>query len=303
MVISGKTKVFGLIGSPVENSYSPFIYNEAFKIVDYDGKYVAFNVNSEALPAALQGIKALGISGVNVTSPLKEKVIPYLDHISETAKEIGAVNTIINVDGKLSGFNTDFFGFMKQLIDISNVFIDKNSWKFMLFGAGGAARSVIYSLFFFFKYIPGRDIESFYIVNRDRNRALKLKRLIDKLAGGNKIPVNIIKFNPKNFAKAVKGCDIFINASPVGFKGNNTLDDGIPHDIFSPEQIIIDLVYNHEKKSFIEYGKNVGAKVYTGLDMLLYQAEASFNIFTEHKISFDSIKKKIITSYEKNSLT
>ncbi|MBU1627609.1 hypothetical protein KKB18_09605, partial [bacterium] len=226
MSISGKTKVFGLIGTPVENSYSPFIYNEAFKITGFDGRYVAFDVSSDYLANALDGIKALGISGINVTAPYKEKVMPFIDHISVTAKSIGAVNTILNEGGRLRGFNTDYIGFMRQLLDISSEFNKKKSWKFSILGAGGAARSVIYSLLFFLDYLSnnyreeaqnsfmgldidiltGKKIECINIVNRDQKKALNLKGMIDKLTKKEMIPVATILFNTENLADAVRNC-------------------------------------------------------------------------------------------------
>ena len=318
MIISGKTKTFGLIGSPVENSYSPFIYNEAFKITDFDGVYSAFNIEPDKLSEAIMGIKGLGISGVNVTAPYKERVIHYLNHISQVATTIGAVNTIINKNGQLWGFNTDYIGFLKQLFDLHSEFMQKESWKVTLFGAGGAARSVIFSLLLFFDYLPSKyiyesndllkgciknilkekKIDNINIINRDQKKAMNLKSIIDELTEERKILVNTIEYNPDGFTQAVETCDLFINATSLGFKGCPALDDLIQPELFSKDQMIIDLVYNAEEKSFIEYGKRSGAKIFSGLDMLIYQAEASFYLFTGQRISFDPIRKSIREKFE-----
>jgi len=321
MVISGKTRFFALIGNPVENSFSPIIYNNAFKMAGYDGVYAAFGVEPSLLPKAVEGIKGLGISGVNVTAPFKEKVIPLLDHISSTANVIGAVNTILNAKGVLKGYNTDYIGFIRQLFDIFNGLNKRESWSFTLLGAGGAARAILYALLLFFDYLPenhidlakeffedirsyitkDRRIKKIMIVNRDQEKAYSLKQMFEKLAGKKRIPVSTAGYKPENFHEVANNCDVFINATSLGFKGSNVLDGKFRSSLFSGNQVVIDLVYNPGDTSFIGFGKKSGAMVFTGLDMLIYQAEASFYLFTGRQIPFEPIREQVLLYSNENN--
>jgi len=318
MIISGKTKIYGLIGNPVENSYSPYIYNSALEQTGIDGRYLAFYVPKAQLNSAVQGIKGLSIKGVNVTAPFKENVIKYLDTISPIVKYIGAVNTIINNNGKLSGFNTDYLGFLKQLQQLKGELDGKTSLKITIFGAGGAARAIVFSLLLFFNYLESKHIEetknllqesydnqfhqkqiqSIEIINRDEKKASSLKEMIEKLFYKDRITVVTKKYNPTNFSEVTKNCDIFINATSLGFKGCPVLNERIPDDIFTDKQIVVDLAYNLGNRSFFELGRKARAKIYCGLDMLIYQAEASFYLFTGHRKSFESIKRNILETLE-----
>ena len=143
MEISGKTKLCALIGDPVEHSLSPAMHNAAFKHLGLNYVYLAFKVERERLKEAIAGVKALKIHGLNVTKPLKIDVIPLLDELHESASKVGAVNTILNRDGKLVGYNTDGLGALKAL---ENAEVDLNGIKVVIFGAGGAARAVAFSI-------------------------------------------------------------------------------------------------------------------------------------------------------------
>ena len=137
--ISGSTEIYGLIGDPVEHSYSPRMMNAAFSSMNLDARYLAFQVKTEEVSEAIQGIRALNVAGVNVTVPHKSAVIPYLDEVTPLAKKIGAVNTNSNVKGHLKGTNTDFSGFIRSLKTLN--FSPKNK-TIAILGSGGSARAL-----------------------------------------------------------------------------------------------------------------------------------------------------------------
>ncbi|MBI4710664.1 MAG: shikimate dehydrogenase [Nitrospirae bacterium] len=143
MDVSGKTKIIGLFGFPVEHTLSPAMHNAAFKAMGLDMRYLPFKVSPQDLPHAVRAIRALNLTGVNVTVPHKEKVISLLDEVDKEAQFIGAVNTIVNKDGKLTGYNTDGRGFMQSL---SEAGIQVCGKKILIIGAGGASRAISYYL-------------------------------------------------------------------------------------------------------------------------------------------------------------
>ncbi len=143
MKITGKTRITGLYGYPVEHTLSPSMHNAAFEHLGIDYCYLPFSVPPDSLKSAVEAIRALNLAGVNVTIPHKESVIPYLDNVSEEASFIGAVNTIVNQDGKLTGYNTDGRGFMRSLSE-NNILTDNK--KVLIVGAGGASRAIGYYL-------------------------------------------------------------------------------------------------------------------------------------------------------------
>jgi len=165
--ISGKTKIIGLIGENIENSLSPLFHNQIILKHSVNFCYLPFQVAETDLGEAIQGIRALNVRGVNITFPYKEKVIEFLDEVEESARRIGAVNTIVNNKGILTGYNTDVIGFKKSLQD-NGKFVIKEK-KAVILGAGGAARAVTYSLL-------EEGIEEISIFNRTLEKAKKIKQ-------------------------------------------------------------------------------------------------------------------------------
>ena len=170
MKISGKTKVLGLFGYPVEHSLSPAMHNAAFEELGLDCCYVTFPVRPEFLRDAIKAVKALNLAGVNVTVPHKEKVIPFLDEVNREASFIGAVNTIANKNGKLTGYNTDGRGFMKSL---SEAHISVNKKNVLILGAGGASRAIGYYLC--------QGASRLFLYDIDKKKAEKLIRDLNKI--------------------------------------------------------------------------------------------------------------------------
>ena len=160
------TKIIGLLGHPIKQTYSPFIHNNTIELKKLDYIYLPFDVPASNLRNAIKGMKAIGIKGFNVTIPHKEKIIQYINNVSEEASIIGAVNTVVNDLGKLNGYNTDAHGALETLLPFKEEIANE---QISVVGAGGAARAVIYTLIRHFK--P----KKIWLINRTEQRAESLK--------------------------------------------------------------------------------------------------------------------------------
>lgn len=283
MEINSETKIVGLIGHPISHSFSPLIHNFAFELLGLNYKYLTFDVLPENLEDALKGLIALGITGVNVTIPHKESVIANLNDVSSEARIIGAVNTIVNDNQKLIGYNTDVFGFTESIKKYKEVIANTSVF---IFGAGGSARAVIYSLITNFQ--PGRIV----IANRNISRAEGIARYFSQVLGYKNFEVK--EFFLPDIAKDIKSSRLIVNATPIGMHPNIN-DSPIQSDeIFHEGQIVYDLVYNPPMTKFLKIAQNKGAEVVSGLDMLIFQAGKSFELWTGKEMPIAETKKFLI---------
>ncbi|MEM3506342.1 MAG: shikimate dehydrogenase [Candidatus Bathyarchaeia archaeon] len=279
MSITGKTKVCCLIGSPIEHSLSPVMHNAAFRALNLDYVYVAFNVNESQLKNAIDGIKALGIHGVNVTTPYKTAVIKFLDKLDESAAEAKAVNTILNVNSKLIGYNTDGIGAINALKENGVLLKDR---KVVLLGAGGAARAIAFSL------IKNRC--KLVVFNRNFNKA---KKLIKDLKKKNKeIEVSCYRLYDENLKKELSDANVLINATSVGMhpKENESL---VKKEFLNPSLYVFDIVYNPLETKLLKDAESIVAKVINGLEMLVHQGALSFKIWTRKDAPIEVMKNAI----------
>lgn len=279
-MINGKTNIYALIGNPVSHTFSPIMHNKLFENYRTNSLYCAFHVENGNLNTALSGVKSLGIKGLNVTIPHKENIMKYLDNISDEAKAIGAVNTVKNVNGIMSGYNTDVYGFMKSLDENNIEYINK---KIAILGFGGSAKAVVYGL-------VSAGIKELTIYVRSEKKARELSKNMEIL---NKIQYNI---------KSIKNCemdlgeiDILINTTPLGM---GTLKDKSPIDFrksnLKPELAVVDLIYNPMETILIKDARELGHKAINGLDMLIYQGLKSFEIWTNQTPEKSIVEKSII---------
>jgi len=272
--ITGKTKVTGIFGYPVGHSLSPAMHNAAFKSLGLDYCYLPFPVRPEHLHEAVKAIRALSLRGVNVTVPHKEKVIPLLDETDEEASFIGAVNTIVNTNGKLAGYNTDGRGFMRSL---SEKGISPSDKDILVIGAGGASRAISY-------YLCKRS-RSVTIYNRTVKRAKKLARDLNKLyknvSAQESFP-NIQEFH------------IIINATSLGLKK----EDPAPFDtsMLKRTQIVYDLIY--KKTRLIKEASRMGCKALDGSGMLLWQGMLAFELWTGRKPPREIMSKALRSTHQ-----
>ena len=227
-MVSGKTKIFGIFGFPVEHTFSPGMHNAAFKKLGMDACYVPFTVPREGLPEAARAIKPLNFHGLNITVPHKENIIPFLDELSQEARLIGAVNTIEVKDGRLIGHNTDGRGFLRSLTEVAR--FEPRGKKFLLIGSGGAARAVGYSL-----ALAGAA--SIFFRDLDSKKADALASDIQKNTG-----VTVRSISEEAIASTASDADCLINATPLGLKKNDPLP--LPATAITARQLVCDLVYN-----------------------------------------------------------
>jgi len=276
------TKIIGIIGHPIKQSYSPFIHNVAIELKKLDYVYLPFDIPPSNLKSALKGMTALNIKGFNVTIPHKESAIQYMNSVSEEVSMIGSINTIVNDQGKLIGHNTDAYGIFETLLPFKD---DISGNQVCVIGAGGSARAVIYTLIRHFK--PKRLI----IVNRNERRAENLKDYFSE-----KMKFSSIKTKeliPPTAFEVMRDSKLVINATPVGMHPNESDSITTSTDVFTKGQIVFDLVYNPQKTLLIKTAIRSGAKTINGLSMLVNQAAKSFELWTGINFPKEDVQKSL----------
>jgi shikimate dehydrogenase len=259
VTITGKTRITGIIGWPIEHTLSPAMHNAAYAALSLDYCYVPFLVSPDVLEHAIKAVRALNIRGINVTVPHKENVMGYLDEIDPEASFIGAVNTIVNAKGRLIGYNTDGRGFMQSLADIA---IDLRDKDVLIIGAGGAARAVGYSLI--------QKAKSLSLYGRTKSRVENLIRDLSKIKKG---------VSMCHDSSEAGRYHMIIHATPLGLKD----EDPLPLDTsyLKPGQIVYDLIY--KKTKLVEQASKKGCISMNGLGMLLWQGALAFELWTGKK--------------------
>lgn len=277
MKIKGTTKVVGLFGYPVAHTLSPIIQNTAFQETDQDLIYLPFSVEPRQLEVATRSILALGMRGVNVTIPHKEQIVRYLDQVSEQAGLVGAVNTVVNREGKLAGYNTDGEGFIESLRRKGYSLRDK---EVLIIGAGGAALAI--SVF-----LLREGVARLVLINRTYARARKLVSKLESIpTSGTKL--ELFKFKRRNSFPGKERIDLIINTTSLGMhKG-----DPSPLDLesFSDSSYIYDIVYNRETQ-LLHQARVRGMQHQGGLDMLIYQGGLSFKLWTGKEAPVNKMRK------------
>jgi shikimate dehydrogenase len=288
MSINGKTRVCAIIGDPVEHSLSPVMHNAAFKELGLNLVYVAFKVTRSGLKDAISGAKSLGLLGLNVTMPHKNAVMSYLDETDSVAKAIGAVNTILNERRKLIGFNTDGKGAMIALQE-NGVSADEK--KMVLLGAGGAAKAIAFH--------AAQEAEELVVLNRTSEKAEKLAELLCKKFGNN---VKGGTLSVEALKEELETADILVNATSVGMNPEVNVSP-VPSDLLKRDLCVMDIVYNPLETKLLADAKAAGAKVVSGLEMLLYQGAVTFEIWTNCPAPVDVMKKAALNKLAEQGVT
>lgn len=266
MEINGRTKMACLIGHPVEHSFSPYIHNFLAEKYGVDLKYSCFDVEPAKVKEALEGFKALGIIGSNVTIPHKIEVMPYLDEIDKNAAIIGAVNTIKNEAGRLIGYNTDGVGFVKSVIEAGHELKGKHV---MVLGAGGASRAVVVEL-------AASGVKAINIRNHTLEKAEALAEKVRKNFPQVKVEAAPLEVSEDDLA----GVDFLINTTPLGMSSRKDLMP-IDEKIVPPTYLVVcDIVYTPHDTKFLKWATQHDLKVVHGIGMLINQAIHSFHIWT-----------------------
>ena len=282
-MISSKTQIFAVVGYPIDHSLSPLMHNASMKSLNFDGIYLALNINPDDVVETLPVMKKIGFKGINLTIPHKEIVYSHLETLDESAKLFKSVNTILFEDDKIKGFNTDGYGFLKALGSSFSKEIDND--KVFILGCGGAGRTVALQS-------TKSKAESIWLADIDEDKILKLKDEILSLDPTMKIYYSL------NLDEQIDGCkdsNLIIQASPVGMKENEK--SLFPSSAFNNNQRVFDLIYMYPETSFMKNAKQSGAEVANGLGMLLYQGEKAFRIWTNYEanqdVMMDVLSKKV----------
>ena len=285
--VSGKTKIYGVIGDPIEHTMSPLMHNAAFAKMGVDYWYIPFRVSKENLGKAIESIKALNIRGLNVTIPHKVAVIPFLDKLDPLAEKIGAVNTIVNENGILTGYNTDATGFLEALRERGNKPRRKN---IVILGAGGAARAIAFVL-------AERDAH-LVILNRqlEIDWAEELSHCISLTF---KKDVKALELDEKNLATVLDQADIIVNTTSVGMIPDIDKTP-VPAKLLRPGLVVFDIVYNPIRTRLLREAEAAGAKTISGIDMLVWQGALAVEKWTGLKEPRGLMREKAIKVLQEN---
>ena len=279
--MSGETKLCGIIGDPIEHTMSPAMHNAAFKKLGLNYLYLPFRVKSEDVGKAIDGMRALNIRGLNVTIPHKLRIIPLLDKLDPVAKEIGAVNTIVNDDGVLKGYNTDATGFIQTMVGGG---IDPKGKNVVILGAGGASRAV--------SFVLAERGASLVILNRllELDWAQELAKWISGTFGKQ---VEALELKEKNLAMVMKKADIVVNATSVGMSPE--IDETpLPFSLLRRDLVVCDIVYNPAKTRLLREAGLAGARILSGLNMLVWQGALAFEKWTGRQAPVETMLAEVI---------
>ena len=268
-------KQFAVIGNPIKHSLSPILHNWVFKFLSIKANYRKIHVSEDEIPNIIKEIRDGSISGINVTIPYKESIVKYIDEINPRSIAIGSINCIMKSQSKLIGNNTDWFGFCKTIEKNQIKIREKNVF---LFGAGGTAKAIIFAL-------KQLGVNKIYLFNRTVSKANKLKD-------------NIVSPHHYNeLDNLINQDSILVNTTSVGMQSN---DSPIELGLINKQNILIDVIYNPLETCFIKYGNSIGAKTINGLEMFIFQALASLDLWFGESITKQVNFQQIKTYLEEN---
>ena len=271
-------KTYAVIGDPIDHSLSPTIHNAAYRELELECTYIAYRVLQGDLATGIESLKKIKIAGFNITIPHKIEMMRYLDNVDITCEKIGAVNTVLNDDGILRGFNTDMDGFLEP---IKRKEIPIKDSKILLLGAGGASRAIVAG----FQKEGARDIT---IVNRTKENGEKLAEF-SKQIGLNSRSIYIEEINVLD-----SKFDFIVNASSLGLNGEENI---IPNKLMDEQTTVYDIVYKPLRTDLINSAKEKNCKIIYGYEMLLGQAIRSFEIWLDQKAPYEAMKRSILGGF------
>lgn len=285
MEINGHTRMLCLIGSPVGHSGSPAMYNYSFEKCGLDYAYLAFDVKEDETKKAIDALRLLNVRGFNITMPCKTKALACCDELSKEAELIGAVNTVVNEDGKLIGYNTDGRGWVRSLKEAG---VDIHGKKMTIAGSGGAATSIEIT-----SALEGlRELTIF--ARKSSASFANAKHTVEKIRSAvEECKVNLYDIADREvFAREIADSDIFTNATSVGMKPHEDqtlIDDPA---MFHPGLVVSDVVYNPRKTKLLEDSEKAGCKIVPGIGMLLWQGAEAFKLYTGKEMPAHEVEEK-----------
>ncbi len=265
MGIKGTTRLIGILGNPVHHSLSPVMHNAAYAHYGLDLAYIPLPVAAPDLPVALKALRAFHFRGANVTLPYKQAVIPLLDEVSELSQKIGAVNTIVNENGRLVGTTTDPIGFREGFYKAGHSFEKKSV---AILGNGGSARTIAFTLAMMEQTL------SITLVARDLDKS---RTLADEVFAKTGIKLNCYTLN--EYTEYAEGIQVVVNTTPLGMLPAVN-SSPLPEEALRPGQVIYDIVYTPENTLLLQMANKRGLQTVGGLGMLIYQGAAAFKIWT-----------------------
>ena len=284
MKITGHTRLLALFGSPVVHSGSPAMYNYSFEKLGLDYVYVAFDVDQNGLKEAVSAARLYNMRGFNLTMPCKKEVLHYIDELSPEARLVGAVNTVVNENGRLIGYNTDGTGFIKNLeahkIDIKNK-------KIAVAGAGGAATAIVVQL-----ALEGAG--EIHIFNRKSETFNKMVETAKRLR--QEVPEVVIELydilDEAKFNSLIREAEIFVNATAAGMKPYD--EESVIKDIsvFHKDLVVADVVYNPIETKLLKEAGRAGCTCIDGKGMLLWQGVYAFKLYTGKDMPVEDVRSK-----------
>ncbi|MDB8649945.1 shikimate dehydrogenase [Streptococcus australis] len=268
MRIDGYTRMAAVIAKPIRHSISPFIHNYAYQLTATNAVYLAWEVAEEQVEQSLQQLRVLDMLGANISMPYKKKVLPYLDQVDESAQLIGSVNTIVQKDGCLTGYNTDGLGFLKSL---PKTFSIKDK-KLVLLGAGGAATAIVLEAI-------RQGVAEIHLFVRPESLA-KYQAIYSPLTEALSFSIVLHDLSRRDQVNAIMvGADLLINATGLGMDGVSL---PVPKDFTFPKGCLVaDLAYFPAKTPFLQLAEEQELQTVNGLGMLFHQAALAFELMTE----------------------
>jgi len=284
MKIDGYTRLAAVVANPIKHSISPFIHNSAFEATNTNGVYLAWEVDATELAETVANIRRYQMYGINLSMPYKEQVIAYLDQLSEEACLIGAVNTVVNREGTLIGYNTDGKGFFKSLPSFK---ISRK--RLVLLGAGGAAKAILAQAI-----LDGVSQISIFVRSSSME---KTRPYLEKIQNATGFRVDLFALEDvQDLQDSITKADLLVNATSVGMDGSS---QPIPTSIVLPEKLMVaDVIYQPFETPFLKWAKEQGNQSINGLGMLLYQAAEAFELWTGKEMPTDQIWELLKQKYQ-----
>lgn len=284
MKIDGYTRLVAVVANPIKHSISPFIHNSAFEATNTNGVYLAWEVDATELAETVANIRRYQMFGINLSMPYKEQVIPYLDQLSEEACLIGAVNTVVNREGTLIGYNTDGKGFFKSLPSFK---ISRK--RVVLLGAGGAAKAILAQAI-----LDGVSQISVFVRSSSME---KTRPYLEKIQNATGFRVDLFALEDiQELQDSITQADLLVNATSVGMDGSS---QPIPTSIVLPEKLMVaDVIYQPFETPFLKWAKEQGNQSINGLGMLLYQAAEAFELWTGKEMPTNQIWELLKQKYQ-----
>jgi shikimate dehydrogenase len=285
--ISGKTKICAIIGDPIAHSMSPAMHNAAYQKMGLDYVYLPLLVKAENLKQAVEGLRALNFRGFNVTMPHKVAIIPLLDSLDTLAEKIGAINTVVNDDGQLRGYNTDGPGALQAMLERGIEPAGKNT---VVLGAGGASRAI--------SYILARRGTKLTILNR-RQELDWADNIAAFIREDLKMDVRVMELGFEQLKEALAGAAILVNATSVGMSPEAT-SSPVPAELLKEALTVFDVIYSPPKTRLLREAEAAGCRTIDGVDMLAWQGVLGFELFTGQPVPLELMRQEAIKMLERH---